>query len=300
MNKNKILIIVALIAIILLSGCVGEKPKVDVNDGLQFNEFSSDFTEMYDDEGTNIYVEVQNVGGTTASGVRARLYGISAWTVTGNNPKNLPDLDPPVLETSIPGEFAQYTWSIDPPELPQGLSGTFRVSGRVRYDYSTSSSSLIKVISKTQLDLLRRMGKLEEVPVETTNSYGPIKISVDIFSPITVDENPTEKMMTIYIRNVGSGLPFDYAKEWPTIDDIGKVNLKITPMGGVTIKDCSGIASGVVTLRRGYETAKIACTLSIPLSLVAGVPEETVTLTMKANYGYYIDKSVDIKVLSSK
>jgi hypothetical protein len=305
---NKALIIVALTAIILVSGCVSEKPTVDINNGLQFNEFSADFTDMYDDESNSISMEVENVGGTTATDVIARLYGISSWTVTGDNPEELGNLDPPLIskEKSTRGGWANPQWIIQPPEFPQGSSATFEVKGRVRYTYSTSATSLIKVISKTQSDILRRKGELEEVPVATDNSYGPIKISVDTSSPIVVDENHTDKMMTIYVRNVGSGLPFDYSKDWPETNDLGKVKLKITSKTPqAEIKNCSGMEGdpadgGVVTLRRGYETAKIACTLVLDEDLVAGVPEETVTLAMTADYGYYIDKSVDIKVMSSK
>ena len=302
---NKALIILTFVAIILVSGCIGQEPKIDINNGLQFNEFSADFISMYDDESNNIYLEVQNVGGTTATDVKAKLYGISSWTVDPSSTKELAPLDPPLIETNTHGEFAMYQWTIEPPKLPQGLSTTFRVSGRVRYDYSTSASSLIKVISETQSNMLRRRGELEEIPVATTNSYGPIKVSLDVFSPITVDENGTEKSILIYVRNVGSGLPFDKNKDWPGTEDLGKVNLKITSeTPEAEIKDCSGMDgtpdNGVVTLRRGYETAKIACSLVLDESLVSGVPEETVTITMEADYGYYIDRSVDIKVMSSQ
>ena len=184
--KN-ILIILAVVSIIFVSGCIGGREvTVDANNGLKVNEFSSDFGLIYDDEDTTLYLEVENVGGTTATNVMAQVYGISGWDkpLPADKIKTIGSLEKPDVATNVPGEFSALQWIIDPPALPEGLRQVFKVSSRVRYDYYTNSISNIDVISRAQYNLLRRTGEMEQVPIESSNTYGPIKMTVDMLAPI--------------------------------------------------------------------------------------------------------------------
>ena len=69
---------VALIALLILtSGCIGGREvKIDANNGLLITEFTADpLTVEYSDP-VLFFVDVENVGGTTASNINIILYGI--------------------------------------------------------------------------------------------------------------------------------------------------------------------------------------------------------------------------------
>lgn len=301
---------------VVLAGCIGfgqREVVVDANNGLTVNEFSSDFGLIYDDEPTALYLEVENVGGTTATNVKAQVYGVSGWTITPSaNTQTIGSLEKPDIATNVAGEFSALQWTVDPPALPEGLKQVFKVSSRVRYDYYTNSISNIDVISRAQYDLLRRTGELEQVPIETANTNGPIKISIDVLAPIKLDagSGDTEKNLLIYVRNVGDGIPFGGStgtiSDWPAADNIGEISLTIsTPASGVTLTDCIGgtgssnSITNTILLRNGYESYKGVCTLVIPNTFADGVPSETIPLNMEATYGYYIDTPIDVTVMSS-
>ena len=308
---------------VVLAGCVGigqREVTVDANNGLTINEFSADFGLIYDNEPTAVYLEIENVGGTTATAVAAQIYGVSGWTIApAANTQTIGSLEKPDIATNVPGEFTALQWTIDPPALPEGLQQVFKVSSRVRYDYYTNSVSNIDVISRAQYNLLRRTGEMEQVPIETSNTNGPVKISIDVLAPIKLDEvgsptvGTTEKNLLIYVRNVGDGIPFGGGASpiptWPAEGNIGDISLKIsTTATGVDLIDCIGHVGTVtgttgvtetILLRNGYESYKGVCTVSMPNDFAEGVPSETLTLKMEATYGYYIDTPIDVTVMSS-
>ena len=143
---KKALVLIALI--VLIAGCAGfgqREVTVDANNGLKVNEFSSDFGLIYDNEPTAVYLEIENVGGTTATNVRAQLYGVNGWdSVLPSREQSIGSLEKPDIATNVAGEFSALQWTIDPPALPEGLKQVFKVSSRTRYDYYTNSISNIE------------------------------------------------------------------------------------------------------------------------------------------------------------
>ena len=319
---KKAIVLIALI--VLIAGCITERSvRTDANNGLQVNEFSADLDTMYDNEDVTIYLEVENVGGTTANDAKARLYGIDSWNISGSNVRDIGDLEKPDIVTGVPGEFDSVMWTITPPNLPEGLQQPFKVSSRVRYEYYSNSVTNIDVISRAQYDLLRKTGELEQVPVTSTNTNGPIKIDVEVMEPIKLDApaegsiNKTEKNVLIYVRNVGDGIPFggdvSNVPDWPDDTTIGKLELEVKTPGApdsVELKECfgredstkgnTGLTDVEITLRSGYESYKGVCTLVIPDDFADAVPTETITLTIESTYGYYIDTPLDVTVISSR
>ncbi|MEM7819445.1 MAG: hypothetical protein QXD48_01305 [Candidatus Aenigmatarchaeota archaeon] len=77
MNKIYILLIVVLI---FVSGCIGGgQVKVDANNGLTINEFSADPIIAEPDDFVRFFLDIENVGGTTARCITAELFGVESW-----------------------------------------------------------------------------------------------------------------------------------------------------------------------------------------------------------------------------
>src|SRR3989338_2816481 len=71
-----LLLLVALIVVI--SGCVTSSNK-NPNDAIVINEFSADPPLAEPDDVVNVFLDIENVGGTTARCVTADLYGDESW-----------------------------------------------------------------------------------------------------------------------------------------------------------------------------------------------------------------------------
>ncbi len=87
--KRPVLLPLALLAIIFVSACVGSTTTIDPNNGLKINEFSADRTIAEPTDLVSFFADVQNVGGTTASCVRAQLLNVDSWRTTSGDTLSL-------------------------------------------------------------------------------------------------------------------------------------------------------------------------------------------------------------------
>ncbi|MBS3051650.1 MAG: hypothetical protein J4400_05890 [Candidatus Aenigmarchaeota archaeon] len=71
-------IILLLLAVIVASGCVATSNR-NPNDAIVINEFSADPPLAEPDDVVNMFLDIENVGGTTARCVTAELYGDESW-----------------------------------------------------------------------------------------------------------------------------------------------------------------------------------------------------------------------------
>ncbi|MBI4014981.1 MAG: hypothetical protein HY365_03425 [Candidatus Aenigmarchaeota archaeon] len=304
--------------LLLVAGCVStQRPvKVSASDGLQINEFSADINDVFGKETVMLSLEVENVGGTISKFVSAKLFGgNSGWS--GNDATAIKPLGagtdnsliPPLVETNKAGGFNRKLWSITAPDLPQGLTQNFDIGIRVRYDYTTTSVTPIDVISFDQFDQMRKKGTFEQGATATQNSNAPVKISLEAGSPITQQAAGASISETVILSfaNVGSGVAFRdtaTADDFPTQNSLGKVHFVITASKGTNTLQCDTgdgklVSDGEVTLRRGFDTVKLPCTLTLDKNdLTAGVPKDTITATVTADYSYAIDSTASIKVTS--
>src|SRR3989338_5679884 len=310
-------VIVVLGFVLLVAGCAGTSRPVTVSasDGLQIKEFSADRADIFSSETVVLDLEVENVGGTKAENVVAKLFGgISGWGGDATAEKTMGRgsgnaLSAPTADQNIPGDFNRKTWTVKAPDLAQGLIQTYDLGMRVRYDYSTTSITQIDVISYDQFDLLRRQGSFTQGLTVTQNSNGPIKISLEGRAPMRPDSpgGSVEESLILTITNVGTGVTFrdtGTANDFPTQVSLGRVTFAIeTSKGNDALKcdigDGALVNTGTVTLRRGVEEVRIPCILRIDAGKVsAGVPKETMTATITAGYSYAIDGMAQVKVTS--
>jgi hypothetical protein len=299
--------------IVFVTGCIGSSRPVTISsgDGLQINEFSADLTDVFSKEGVLLDFEVENVGGTDATDVRAKLFGgTSGWTIsTPSSGEHIniggsDGLDPPLPESNVAGEFDRKIWSITAPDLAQGLVQTYDIGVRVSYDYITTSVTQIDMISYDQFDQLRKTNAFTQVNTVTKNSNAPVKIELESLSPVRPKSSTSpnvDETVTLKISNVGSGVAFAKNKDYPDTASLGDVSVTIVGSTGLTCdfnSDGSFTGDGLVTLKRGFDTVKIPCKFTG--TPVVGVPKNTVTVTITAVYSYAIDDFVSIKVTSDK
>ncbi|MBI2232404.1 MAG: hypothetical protein HYU56_00640 [Candidatus Aenigmarchaeota archaeon] len=78
-------LLLSLLAMVFVSACVGGTTTIDPNNGLKINEFSADRAIVEQTDLVSFFADIQNVGGTTASCVRAQLLNVDSWrTTTGD------------------------------------------------------------------------------------------------------------------------------------------------------------------------------------------------------------------------
>ncbi|MBI5347474.1 MAG: hypothetical protein HZB66_02595 [Candidatus Aenigmarchaeota archaeon] len=302
---KKLISLIVLIAVV--SGCVqqSQEVKYDKNNGLVITDFSTDFATIEDDEEFTVYMTVENLGGTTATDILMDLYGVS-WTTPGT--KTQTKMKPPdiTVEPPSPGDMKQVSWTLQAPDLPEGIKHDYRLTGRITYYYTTSAAANIRVLSSSEYK--RRVQKGEQLTgllIPVTNTYAPVKIDIkEGVYPIKVDENGDPLQTSSYkidFNNVGSGVPITNSVD-------GLILGTITLQGeGAAFSDCLGVnqgkvvtlsesGDGSVKLRRGQSITK-PCEISISKAAWGDKPEDTITLIFDLTYDYYTEESTAITVI---
>ena len=309
-------ILFLLVAVILVAGCIGQRPvRLDANRGVTINLFTASPTSTKSGNPVLFELEIENVGGTTAKGVTAELFGVeSQWRLASAGNAVVPDtrlegpfarLRPPSLDKDLPGDFKIIQWELVTPEVPQGVAPEFPVTARVQYDYNTSGFLRILSISNEELKKREILNQPVGDPVEFLNSQGPIKISIGERNrqPIVVDLDDPEPYeyfpMRIEVTNVGDGFPI-------TGNDFGRFTGTIELRGaGATFDTCLGQTGGtfidlndaeIPTKLRETKTVALQCDVKIDKAQWGTRGFDTVTLEFNIFYRYFVDQTVTVKV----
>ena len=81
--KKELLFILAILAVVAVSACVSST-NTQLDNGLVVNQFSADPSSVDAEDTVSFLLDVENVGGTTASCVVSELFGIDGWrTIEG-------------------------------------------------------------------------------------------------------------------------------------------------------------------------------------------------------------------------
>lgn len=293
--------------LVLASGCVqpsegGERPvKTSATDGIVINEFSSDLTRYESTESIPLYLEIENVGGTTAKSVNVTILGASWETATTKLEKSFGDLSPPDLTVSppVPGDFKTWTTTLSAfTDVPQGVETEVTLTARVEYGYSSNGAVHVDVLSKDEYK--RRIQKGEVIPTAPTveNSAGPIHIDIDPrgLPPILTDSRENVSAL-ILLENVGSGVPIGEGGAEGNIS----VTLTLTGLNAKFIKCLDTAATGnkksitlKTQLRRG-ESAKIPCTIEIDKPTA----HDTFTILFETEYTYYVEQPLTLTIVGA-
>jgi len=68
-----------LLSVVFFSACVNQEVNYDPNNGLKINEFSVDPNVVEIDDSAYFFLDVENVGRTTAQCIRAELFNVESW-----------------------------------------------------------------------------------------------------------------------------------------------------------------------------------------------------------------------------
>lgn len=299
--KKIAFIALALALVILVSGCVGTQGRTVTslpNDGLIIKEFSSDASRYANDEQIPLYIEIENVGGTTARNVNVEVRGAS-WSTFSQAVGTMapPDL---TVQPPTPGDFEVITPSLNAfTALPEGVEAPVTLWARVTYDYSSNGIATVNVINKAEYRRMVQMGS--EIPkgIQVYNSKGPVHLDIDErgVDPVITDTTTAgvkqEVPIRIYINNVGSGAPISN-------DNVGEMTLSLSLQGlGATFKECMGqsYSSGTqltITLRRG-EKYVIPCKAEVDTPLLSG----TFSVLFRSDYKYFVEQPLTVTLVGA-
>ncbi|MEM7813741.1 MAG: hypothetical protein QW548_02460 [Candidatus Aenigmatarchaeota archaeon] len=319
---------IALIAAVLVAGCVGQAPaapprevKVVANDGLQLTSFTAEPASVDVGDTVIFTLEVENVGGITATNVLARLLGTEGqWReLSPGNPlvedssKYIGSLAPPNPQFSQPGDFSVVTWMYKTPAIAPGLVYTADVAAEVLYNYNTTGALVIKAIGDSFLrtEYIAK-GRTPAGPA-ITNTNAPVKILVpeaQMNYYIRVEDKPESpayqyKPVQFRLVNVGSGYPVTDGVPGAVI---GRISVR--GPGNPVFSDCLGqtntpdvyidtgsLGADLARLRTSQGAVTISCTVRLDKDAFV-LQDEQIRLDFNLGYRYYIQRPVQVAISS--
>jgi len=313
--------LLALLAVIFIAGCVGQSGGKAVrlvsNDGLQIMDFFAEPISVEVGDTVVFNMQVENVGGTEAQNVVARLLGVEGqWTqVTGGFPliQNLGNMEAPNPDFNQPGDSEQATWVYRTPEIPPGLKVPMQVTAEILYTYNTSGVITIRTVGETFLETeYQPKGKVPAGP-QVINTYAPVQIKMnDRFTDyyIRVKEDARDQQIQTFpilieLQNVGSGFPI-------TDGSPGTIygTIRLRGPGGPVWEECLGnsgsanaeiepntLGAEIAQLRESRGKAVISCTISVNKDAFV-LTDESIQIDFFLIYRYYIQKPLTVEVSS--
>ncbi len=301
---RKYLIIIPLIFLIVLSGCVNKGgEETQIGQGVVISEFMPS-TDVALGGGKTVILrmEVENKGSYPAKNVMACIFGPldksdsavhqGMWQLKGDQCEKLSKELPPFDEDTGQGGMGRFRWEIVSPYIsyPEMRTDTFK--GRVYYEYQSTATVTIPVYSESEYMAARQKGEKLKEGVKIIKSVGPVDLDIYVPEPVIAEDRYFSIKITV--RNTGGGIVFDPEKAFsgskPNIEDkIGIIRLSYTVPSDLDIK-----CDNQVEMFTGTERS-ITCDVNIknPEDII-GVREFPITI--KARYGYYIEKSADVSV----
>ena len=196
---KKLLMILALLGLVFLSGCTGGKGGSSSNDGILISSFVADPSVVQGNEPIWLLMDIQNTGGETAHIHEARIIGLPSEWGSNFNPIVTPsDLYPP--EQGFEGEITTLEWELTAPESQTNID--YPAEGMIRYGYGTHIETLVRLANRPWLRELSYEQRQEESGKQGTISggtqNGPIHATIKTTSS-------TGSRLVLDIQNVGSG-----------------------------------------------------------------------------------------------
>lgn len=318
MNKY---VLLGLVLTIVIAGCIGQREvSVAPNRGITINTFVATPSQVRSGELVLFDLEVENIGGTTARNVEVELLGVEdQWRNSFGNlladtqRRDLRELDPPLLERDIPGDFRLTQWDLMTPNIPQGITPSIDVEARVTYDYNTSGFLMAKAISEDEFRRKQILGESIQQPFEIVNSPGPLHMNLAAVNQraIIVDTTSNDQFsihpFRIEIANVGDGFPITEEETGSIRGAGGRLRGTIQLLGpGAEFEDCFGATSGRllniddadITLRvRETGTAILPCTIRIDKDVWNNRPIDSVHFIFNIFYTYFVKETQTISVI---
>ncbi len=301
---RKLIPILFLTFLVVVSGCVntGGEEKV-VLKGVEITDFSPS-TDIALGGGKTVILrmEVENKGSYPAKNVMACIFGSlegkesvtkqGMWYLKSDQCQKLgKDLSPFDPETGQ-GGGGRFRWELISPYISYPDVRKDEFKGRIYYEYQSTATVTVPIYSEEEYLAKRQRGEDVKKDLKIVKSVGPVDIDVFVPQPVIAEDKYFS--MKITITNAGNGVVFDpkdsLSGKTPNIQNkIGNIRLKYTVPDGLKI-NCEDYVELYTTNSRS-----ITCDVEIkdPKSVI-GVKEFPITI--KAEYGYYAEKTTTISV----
>ncbi len=305
---KKVLVLISVAAVLFSSGCLegifGSGDTITTSYGLTVNSFEPDFTDIEGGDDFEIYLEIQNNGGSVAEEVYAHLYDVDLtdWQVQPADGKlSLGDLDPPDDLSGIPGDIADDSWDLVAPTNPEGVVYKYTPRMRLMYKYNTAANAQITVLKKEEYKRLQERGQLSIPSIITEVSKGPLAVDVSARTPVIIedlDEDTLEFRVNIDLVGKGSVFNTTHSTDNPTVsmDELDKIYIKITAPGINSAVDCDAYDdTDGIDMRRG-KSVIYTCEFKLDdFTAMKNIP-----ITVELDYGYFEDYSTTVNVMGEK
>ncbi len=310
-------------SLILASGCVMPGVPFDsqtpVGSGIVIESFRTDpeLSEVYSNEEVTFVLKFRNTGSVKAENGYAELLGLDQlWKGRDDarkNPRNQEVfpyerecqydqrgivLLPPDPSAGIEGSDKICTWGYVAPDVPPGLYADYRPRARVFYDYKSFLIKTVTIVPKDELRVIQNQGK--SLPVETTSeSDSPVSLDIETRSPIRTYGQTLTFPMVIKIDNIGGGTVCENSDSCRKYTEGGSMwnqfRLYIELPEGMNFEEGSCEETEEILLIMG-KSQTISCKIQVH-EIPERLTQKNIRLT--AEYGYFIDKTIQIRVLPS-
>ncbi|MFB6209157.1 MAG: hypothetical protein ABEJ56_03385, partial [Candidatus Nanohaloarchaea archaeon] len=306
-DKN---ILVLLSLVVLASGCshTATTGATGPTSSVSIQNFSAFPGQVFNGQQVRLQMTLKNEGEATAKNVRARLFnvpfsGANNWKLAGSRSVDFGSLEPANPEKNLPARPSTQSWSMNAPELDNGVTIPYQFISKIYYGYKTSGTTSITLISQERY---RDKGSGASRPT-LQNSAGPIQMEVRTRSPIVFYEDSGSQRnteMCVIVRNEGQGTPFLHQKalsggSYDVSEDISNsVKLRIQDQGRIDFKPPSDSKVGTNTARvELFGNRGISCFQIKVDGWGEGVgPQEEVPVVLEAIYGYTKETSTSVTV----
>lgn len=309
--------LILLTLIVVVSGCAdnsgNQEVTVSQTEGVEIDSFSASPSEIFEGQLTTLELQLTNVGGTEAENVVARLFnrgfeGDGTWNIQGDGSsiddlKNIyyGNLDAPNPETNSPAIPILRTWNLEAPDLDVAQQVPYDFNTRVFYQYDTTANTDIQIMSN---DRYNELGSSRSQP-SLDNTGGPVQIDIRTRTPVVFTSTGQDTQpvpIRVVVTNEGSGTPFLQSAYQPSNDDkpydsydVGseqteKVDVEIEAAGNSVSFD-----SNEQTVRMVNGEGVKSFTMEVDRLGDSDI-QQTVPITVTANYGYYKDSSTSVTV----
>lgn len=299
--------IVLLGLIVIASGCASNSDQgvtVSQTQGVTIDSFSATPSQVFESQLVTIELQLRNTGGTEAENVIAKLYNVPfegdrSWDIQspsqGQERISFNSLRAPNPDTDAPAVSVPRTWSVKAPDLKQGVTIPYDFYTRVFYQYNTTGTAEIRAMSDQRF---RESGATRQKP-SLDNSGAPIQMEIKTRTPLIFYENSDQQRsdVCVVVKNAGSGTPFlqsayDSGTQNYGITDqnVDKVKLNLRTSGTVSVEDSTEKTVPMVGGRG------VKCfTLGVERVSSQDI-QQTIPITVTAEYGYYQDTSTSVTV----
>jgi hypothetical protein len=305
----KKMFILAIIAVVMISGCISQSSNGNViasgGSGLEISDFSLDKSEVYGGQSLHPQITLENLGQDDVfkDVTFAMLIAPSDWKFiagpSGALPKeknkvalsrNLRAANP---TTGASSEFTTLRWTIEAPELDKGDERSDSMFAKIYYSYGTESKGKILLYPEAERDDPNKKTSSDSFVTST----GPIDLSVSVIPDPAMAEYVGEYiMLEIVVTNIGDGTAYSQGIITQNNFSISEnqrnnISINVRP-AGTTLQVMNNSCPTEAHLVDG--TATIACDLNITKALDT---KESIPITIEAAYGYTIEDEIDVTIL---